>query len=506
MDTTTTTATTTTHGGDKPHGDTPVAVHEEDLKVSIKSLELLEDPDPEIDGRIRHKFDRHILPWLFAIWLFSFLDRSSIGNANIAGISQDLKLVGTQYNLALMLFYIPYILVDIPSNWIVKYCRAGFYLPALITGWGLVCTFTGFTKSLGGLIAGRLLLGFFEGGLVPGILIYLAMFYRRSEMAYRIGLFYCAAPLSSAFGGLLASGLAKIEVGSYQKWPWIFFVEGSATVLVGITAAMFLPDSITHAKFLTPEERVVAHRRVYGDARAANGMATVEEEKFSWHWVRIALFCPLPWLTSVAYMMIIVPLYAYALFLPTIVHSLGYTSTIAQLLTAPPNVLGFFSVLLVTRLSDKAGMRAPFMVAGGILVATGYSMLLGSDLPGVKYGATFVIAIGLYPASPLCLAWLSNNAAPHYVRATSSGLQLGVGNCAAFIATYSYLAKDAPEYTMGHSINIGAAILFCIMTTSTMLYCRWENRQREQGARDWRLTQQDPTRLGHLHPDFRYTL
>ncbi|KIY00313.1 uncharacterized protein Z520_03998 [Fonsecaea multimorphosa CBS 102226] len=495
------------HGQDKGPGDTPVTVHEENLKLSIKSLELLEEEsDAGLDKRVRHKFDRHILPWLFGIWLFSFLDRSNIGNANIAGISQDLKLVGTEYNLALMLFFIPYILVDIPSNWILKYCRAGYYLPGLITCWGVVCTCMGFTKSLGGLIACRVLLGLFEGGLVPGILIYLAMFYRRTEMAYRIGIFYCAAPLSSAFGGLLASGLAKIEVGSYRKWPWIFFVEGAATVLVGATAALFLPDSISHAKFLTEEERGVAHRRVEGDAQGATGASGVEQETFSWHWVRIALACPLPWLSSLGYLMIIVPLYSYALFLPTIVHSLGYTSTTAQLLTAPPNVLGFISVLIVTRLSDRASMRAPFMIAGGLLVAIGYSMLLASDAPGVKYCATFFIASGLYPCSPLALAWLSNNSAPHYVRATTSGLQLSIGNFAAFIATYSYIAKDAPKYTMGHSINIGAACLFCAMTALTMFYCSWENKQRERGARDWRLVRQDPARLGHLHPEYRYSL
>ncbi|OQV02768.1 hypothetical protein CLAIMM_07910 [Cladophialophora immunda] len=364
----------------------------------------------------------------------------------------------------------------------------------------------GFTKSLGGLIAGRVLLGLFEGGLVPGILIYLAMFYRRSEMAYRIGLFYCAAPLSSAFGGLLASGLAKIEVGSYHNWPWIFFVEGAATVLVGITAALFLPDSITHANFLTEEERVTAHRRVHGDAQGPTNASRVEEETFSWHWVRISLACPLPWLISLGYLMIVVSLYSYALFLPTIVHSLGYTSTTAQLLTAPPNLLGFICVLIATRLSDKASMRAPFMIAGGLLVAVGYSMLLASDAPGVKYGATFIIGAGLYPSSPLALAWLSNNSAPHYVRATTTGLQLAIGNSAAFIATYSYIAKDAPKYTMGHSINIGAACLFCTMTALTMFYCSWENKQREKGARDWRLEQQDPARLGHLHPEFRYSL
>lgn len=157
--------------------------------------------------------------------LFSFIDRSNIGNANIAGLSADLALQGTQYNVALLVFYIPYIVADVPSNWLVKRFRAGVYLPVLITLWGLVCTFMGFTKSYAGLVACRALLGLFEGGILGGVIIYLAFFYRRGQMLLRSGLFYCAAPLSGAFGGLLASGLSRIEVGEYRRWPWIFFSE-----------------------------------------------------------------------------------------------------------------------------------------------------------------------------------------------------------------------------------------------------------------------------------------
>jgi MFS family permease len=85
----------------------------------------------------------------------------------------------------------------------------------------------GFVQSFAGLVACRLLLGLCEGGILGGVIIYLAMFYRRGEMLLRSGLFYCAAPLSGAFGGLLASGLATIKVGEYRRWPWIFFGKPS---------------------------------------------------------------------------------------------------------------------------------------------------------------------------------------------------------------------------------------------------------------------------------------
>lgn len=179
-------------------------------------IETQHEIDPALEKRVLRKCDVHIIPWLFAIWLFAFIDRSNIGNARIDGLTEDLNMHGTQFNVALVVFYVPYILVDVPSNWVVKYFKAGRYLPFLITCWGLVSTFLGFTKSYGGLVAARAFLGLFEGGLLGGMIVYLAMFFRRSEMLYRIGLFYCAAPLSGAFGGLLASGLSQISTGGYD--------------------------------------------------------------------------------------------------------------------------------------------------------------------------------------------------------------------------------------------------------------------------------------------------
>ena len=198
----------------------PAQSHVEALRQEQPASEI----DPQLSKRLDRKFDLRIMPWLFGIWLFAFIDRSNIGNAKIDGLTVDLNIEkGNKFNVALLVFFILYIAVDVPSNWVVKHVKAGIYLPALITSWGIVCTCMGFIKSYAGLIICRLLLGLFEGGLLGGILVYLAMFYRRHQMLYRIGLFYCAAPLSGAFGGLLATGLARIEHGGYNNWPWIFF-------------------------------------------------------------------------------------------------------------------------------------------------------------------------------------------------------------------------------------------------------------------------------------------
>lgn len=212
-------------------------------------------------------------------------------------------------NIWAKIFYVPYILVDVPSNWLVKKVGCGVYLPSLITAWGLTSTFLGFTKSYAGLLVARFFLGLCEGGLLGGIVVYLAMFYQRHDMGWRIGLFYCAAPLSGAFGGLLATGLAKINYGGYDGWPWIFFIEGIMTVVYGLMAMYFLPDTPNHAGFLTPEEKVVAMARLRQDSHGSVTEDDVDKEKFDWHWVKMALKSPNLWFCSFAWFLVLVPLY-----------------------------------------------------------------------------------------------------------------------------------------------------------------------------------------------------
>ncbi|KAF3012237.1 hypothetical protein E8E14_010581 [Neopestalotiopsis sp. 37M] len=474
----------------------------------LEEAKKLQDVDfKNLDKKIDHKFDLHIVPWVFGIWLFAFIDRSNIGNARIDGLVEDLGIAqGTGYNLALLVFYIPYILVDVPSNWIVKRLKAGYYLPALITAWGIVSTFLGFTKSLAGLIVARLFLGAFEGGLLGGIVVYLAMFYQRHQMLRRIGYFYCAAPLSGAFGGLLATGLAQIRFNGYNRWPWIFFIEGIITTLFGIICFFTMPHTPMDAKFLTDEERKRALSRLQLDSHGAATSGDVNEEHFDWHWVRMAFKAPQLWFCCFIWFFLLISLYSFSLFLPTIIRGLGYQNTVAQLFTVPPNMAAFFVVLGASFLSDRVRARGPVMFVGCLVAIGGYIMLLAAKKESVRYGGTFLVAVGVFPNSAMIMGWLSNNLAPHYVRATGIGFLIAFANCSAFVATFIYLEKDAPDYILGHSVCIGALSLCLLTVCAQMFYCAWENRQRKEGHRDDRLVDGDQSRLGHRHPGYRYTL
>ncbi|KAI1432917.1 MFS transporter-like protein [Xylaria sp. CBS 124048] len=488
-------------------------IHSEDWpksgvdRISAREEGTEAESEARLSRSLDHKFDIRIVPWIFGIWLFAFIDRSNIGNAKIVGLPEDLGIAeGNSFNVALLVFYIPYLLVDVPSNWIVKHVKAGIYLPALITGWGLVCTFLGFTRSLAGLIVARLLLGLFEGGLLGGIVVYLAMFYRRHQMLRRVGYFYSAAPLSGAFGGLLATGLSKIRHGGYNRWPWIFFVEGAVTALFGILCFFFMPHTPADAKFLTEEERALAMSRMRLDSHGATIEEDVNQEKFDWHWVRMAFVAPQLWFSSLIWFFLLIPVYSFSLFLPTIISGLGYKATEAQLFTVPPNLAAFVVVLLVTRLSDRLKARGPLMVVCCLIAIIGYILLLATHKSSARYAGTFLVAIGIYPNSALIMGWLSNNMAPHFVRATGIGFLIAFANTSAFISTFIYLPHQAPNYVLGHSISLGALVICAALVCLQVLYLSLENKKRARGDRDDRLVQGEEHRLGHRHPAFVYTI
>lgn len=211
-------------------------------------------------------------------------------------------------------------------------------------------------------------------------------------------------------------------------------------------------------------------------------------------------------LLSLNFFAIITPIYSYSLFLPTIIKNLGYTNVHAQLLTVPPNVCAFLTVLATGWTSDRLRMRGPLMIAGAAVSAIGYIVLITQHKPIHRYGGTFLAAAGVFPCSPLVMGWLANNLAPHYVRATGTGFQIMVANLAAFIATFTYLPNDAPRYRKGHAINLGFLCFSICLSTVLILYNKGENKKRAGGKRDDRLLTGEESELGYRHPAFVYTI
>jgi MFS family permease len=157
--------------------------------------------------------------------------RAILGNAKIAGFQKDLHLGGYDYNRILSVFYISYILFEIPSNIVCKIVGPGWFIPSISLGFGICSICTAFVHNIHSASAVRFLLGMFEAGMMPGIAYYLSRWYRRSELAFRLSLYIVMAPLAGAFGGLLASGILKLHhFGGLHTWRMVSLFSNYSTI------------------------------------------------------------------------------------------------------------------------------------------------------------------------------------------------------------------------------------------------------------------------------------
>ncbi|KAI0313917.1 MFS general substrate transporter [Amylostereum chailletii] len=490
--------------------------------------------------RVLWKLDIHVLPSLALIWLANFIDRTNVGNARIAGLEKDTHLHDNQFNIALAVFYVPYILVELPSNWALKHVQANRWLPLLIFVWGIVTTLSGLIQNFAGLIAARFFLGMCEGGILPGIVLYLSTLYKPQELQLRVGVFYAS--------GLLATAIIKMDgVANLVGWRWIFILEGLATCLIGLVTVAVLPAGLATASFLTDEERAFALQRFRAATRTTTSApllepsrpitdlgkdgeeikiktqdagpraeATInqEEEQFEWREVIRGLLEIQAWLTGISYLGIIVSLYSYSLFLPTIVAELGFTGGEAQLRTVPPYIPAVVLTIVVAFLADRYKLRGTLIIILLPITIAGYILAIAATTNEVRYAAVFLIATGLYPTAPCILSILPNNTAGHYKKATCIALQLAVANTGGFVATFVYTNGQAPTYIKGHSIVLGFVCLAWLFMVANVLYCRSENKARSAGRRQSNVESyqslwdagETHAPIGDRHPDFSFIL
>lgn len=190
-------------------------------KRSIETPTGLAPDRPKLTAKI----DMRILPILTLVYLMAFLDRVNIGNAQVYGLSKDLGLKSNEYNTALCLFFVPYIIFELPANALLKKVKPHIFLSVSMLMFGVVTIAQGFVKSYSGLLATRFFLGFFETGVFPGCFYLLAMWYKRGESQKRFTFFFISTALAGAFGGLLASAIFNLN-GRHGKlaWRWVFII------------------------------------------------------------------------------------------------------------------------------------------------------------------------------------------------------------------------------------------------------------------------------------------
>lgn len=491
-------------------------------------------------SHILRKLDWAIIPYCSLLYLLSFLDRVNIGQAAVAGLRADLGIAtGNGYAIALSVFFIGYIVVEVPSNLILKAVKPHRWIPIIMVAWSIVMTLMGLVQTAGGLQAARFFLGIAEGGLFPGINFMLTCWYARRQQSLRIGIFFSGATLAGAFGGVLAYGLKYIPFPAWQHfgdhvqattptpggWRWIFILEGLVTFLCALPGWWLLVDFPADGnKILNKSET-----RKWNHFLAKSQGVTNANVAFTWDQFWRAFTDYRTYLYAVMYISIAEPLYSLALFTPTIIKALNFTGTSANLLSVPPYVLGFFTTMITAFVADRVQLRGPFILFWSCFVIVGYGILISDVSVGVKYFAIFLTVAGVSPNIAMAISYVGANFGPLYVRATVMGFFFTIGNSAGLISSNIYPTTEAPRFIKGHAINLGFASLTFILT-SIIMFINWRaNKARdaisyanpdgsdidpsrldsEEEKQRWGyqgMTREEIMQLGDRHNGFRYII
>ncbi|KAH8106174.1 MFS transporter-like protein [Cristinia sonorae] len=471
------------------------------------SVELARDPEELVqiqERKLLAKIDFRVVPLLCILYLCAFLDRVNIANAALFGLKEDLKLGGTEYNTALVIFFVPYVLFEIPSNAWMKRFKPHVWLSGCMFMFGLVTCLQGFTQNYGGILATRFFLGLFECGMFPGCFYLLAMWYKRTEAQKRYTFFFCSTTLGGAFGGLLASAIGKMDgMRGYRGWRWVFILEGVMTCVISIAMYFMIADFPEEAKWLTPEEKKFVKKRLEEDVGNSQ-----QDQKIT---LRSALSVLSDYKVMVGgfmYFGLIIPAYGYAYFAPAIIQGLGHGSIQSQLLSVPPWACSFVFAMFIAFFSDHMKHRFLFSIAPMVISIAGFILLL---LPqhnnNLKYGALYLAACGTYSAMPVVVCWFVTNLGGHRRRSIATAWQIGFGNIGGIIAAYAFLTKDAPRFITGYSLCIAFTCLSFVSCCIYYVACIYENRQRDNNLNTGsELSEEEKQRLGDLNPNYRYLL
>ncbi|EXJ74884.1 uncharacterized protein A1O5_01580 [Cladophialophora psammophila CBS 110553] len=382
-------------------------------KVQVERKELVElrmltHEEQDVEKKLVRKIDVRILPIVLMIYLMNYIDRNNYPAARLQGLQDDLGFTDQQYQTGLSILFVGYVLMQIPSNMLLNYIgRPSLYLGACTVAWGLVSAITSLVKGYGSIAACRFLLGFVEAPFFPGVMFYLSKWYTRKELALRMSVFYCGSLVSGAFGNLIAAGILSGLAGErgISTWQWLYIIEGCVTIVVGLAAAVLLPDFPHTWKVLPPEQRNIANRRMAIEAAEAD--LDQEMGMSQWQGLKLAFQDPKTYVLALADWGLAVA-GSFQNFFPTLTATLGYGHIVSLVLIAPPYLFMVVFILGHCYLSDRLGHRFWFFVYPNPLALVGFIIFTAISSFGPRYFACFLFCFS-FTAIPTLLSWASTS-------------------------------------------------------------------------------------------------
>lgn len=370
---------------------------------------------------------RHLLPFLFLLYVIAYLDRINVGFAALT-MNEELRLSSQQYGLLSGIFFWGYFLFEVPSNLILERIGARVWIARILITWGIVSFATAFAQNAPQLYIARFLLGVAEAGFFPGIVLYLTYWFRQRELAATIGLFMTALPTASIIGGPISGWiLDHVHAFGLSSWRWVLLLESLPAIVGGICTYRLLPNGPADAQFLTAESKraLLSALETEAEAKAAPEHRAV---------LRTMLSPRVLYLAAIAFLFM-TGSYVTGFWMPQTIRASGHglSHVTIGLLVLAPNLIGLCAMVLISRSSTRRGER--HVHAGLSLLAASVAFCFVGSAQSVWTCIAFwsLATSGLYgfigPFWSIPGQFLTGRAA-----ATALAAICSLGNLAGFVA------------------------------------------------------------------------
>ncbi|KAI9638179.1 major facilitator superfamily domain-containing protein [Dioszegia hungarica] len=456
------------------------------------------------------KLDLGILPFAVLLYLSAYLDRGNLANARLQGLQeQTLNNSDTNYSIALVCFFITYIVFSIPGTLLAKQYNPSTTIAIGCLIWSVAATCQAAAMNPAGVFVCRLFVGIGEAMFGQAMAFHLSLWYTKRDLAKRVGLFISAGALAGAFGGLISFGVSSIQRSSIAQWRILFLIEGCPSVLLGIVAFFFMPGRPETSRYLTEDQRTLCLTRLNRSAGVSSELG------IDWKGVKR---CATDWksyVIAIMYSCMNLTLASVGGFLPTIIKGFGYSNAQAQLFTVPPYAVALVFMLLLTSFSDYKQSRGIPIMSVFLIGIVGWAILLSVPAANIsqsqysaRYFACCCIVTAGYTNIPLIISWQAGNNPNESQRATALGYLNSIGQSLSLAASFLFPSVEGPSYTKGSIVNIAFQAFGLLIALSMTLYYRFENKRRDEaeGGRPPAGTHLDTHEFYDKAQGFRYVI
>ncbi|KAG0951023.1 hypothetical protein G6F57_001711 [Rhizopus arrhizus] len=424
------------------------------------------------ESRLVRKLDFiYVMPFIAVLNFLQFFDKSALNYSAAMGIRADTGLVGDQFSWLGSIFYLGYLLFQVPSSYFIQKFPLSKYVGSLIILWGLVLLLTHKAHNFSQLAALRFLLGFFEAGIYPSCVMLISALYRRSEQSGRIGVIYMCNGIAMILGGLISYGIAQLHSHGLTPWQWIMIILGAVTMAFGILCFFFMLDNPKDKVLkLSPEEEKIVDKRTVDNA-------VIKTKEFKMSHVYESLKEGRYYAFNFISLLINLQNSALGTFNTTITAGFGFSSLQAILLTIPCGVATCLFILIAVWINRRHGHT---LILGCVFLAIAIlGLILLLVIPVQRVKLVGLVLVWSYCASfVMLLTSIANNVTGYTKKIFYSSSLMVFYTLGNFIGPFMMVSNQAPLY-IGGMIGYIVADAICIVL---FLYARWtmvkKNRER----------------------------